>query len=240
MGKNFNGESFRANGDRLMKVDFQGQLESAFPSNGDEELTRGMREGILLADDLTENTPLLATAIGKDLLGHVRRAAIMFRIYDLCNRGDLPFSAKIQPMPHGRWHWLEIESGAFKAYICRSDGPREFPIDTLSRQDSRLVNQLSLFAPSVISLQSAPEMCAWLTYSVLDKGVLGHLCWGMPPADDGDWIAHIDVLRRLRDRKKVFASEPEKPSKRLSLKFKAHIEETLERQNGRQGDKKKK
>jgi hypothetical protein len=81
--------------------EFQRRLEAAFKHSADGETIRGVSEGILLGDDLIENTPILRHAGGRDLRGHIRRAGIMFRLHDLCERGDLPFVAKIMPMPHG-------------------------------------------------------------------------------------------------------------------------------------------
>jgi hypothetical protein len=207
------------------------RLEAAFKPAADGETIRGVSEGILLGDDLIENTPILRHAGGRDLRGHIRRAGIMFRIHDLCERGDLPFAAKIMPMPHGSWHWLELRSDNFKAHICRSDGPYDFPEETLSRQDSRLVNQGDLFAQNVASITDVigriPQLCAWLTYSAEKNGALKHLCWAMPPADIGSWLAHINILKRAELRAVDEAVLVEEPTKIIKLKFRDHIEEVL-------------
>src|SRR5437879_4771491 len=94
-------------------------LEVAFPPATDAEVVRGVTEGVLLADDLIKNTPMLRHLGGYDLRGHLRRVGIMFRIHDLCQRGDLPFATEVAQMPHGPWHWLEIKSRTFKAHVCR-------------------------------------------------------------------------------------------------------------------------
>ncbi|HTC99689.1 MAG TPA: hypothetical protein VK734_18300 [Bradyrhizobium sp.] len=212
----------------------QKRLEAAFTSASDGETIRGVGEGILLADDLIENTPILRHAGGRDLRGHVRRAGIN-RLHDLCERGDLPFLAKITPMPHGSWHWLEIRSDAFKAHVCRSDGPYDFPEETLSRQDSRLVNQFDFFKDNVVSLNEVmrkiSELCAWLTYSADKTGKLNHLCWAMPPADHGPWLAHIDVLKRAAQSKIEEAPPVEEPTKVIKLKFRDHVAEVLSKQD---------
>jgi hypothetical protein len=162
--------------------EYQKRLDAAFQPVSDGETIRGVSEGILLADDVIENTPILRHAGGRDLRGHIRRAGIIFRLNDLCEKGDLPFSAEIVPMPHGSWHWLEMRSDNFKAHICRSDGPYDFPDETLSRQDSRLVNQADLFAEKVVPISEAlakiPELYAWLTFSAEKNGVLKHLWLG--------------------------------------------------------------
>ncbi|MGY3620888.1 hypothetical protein [Bradyrhizobium sp. USDA 10063] len=215
--------------------EFQRRLEAAFNPGTDGETIRGVSEGILLGDDLIENTPILRHAAGRDLRGLIRRAGIIFRLHDLCERGDLPFSAEILPMPHGNWHWLEVRSDNFKAHICRSDGPYDFPEETLSRQDSRLVNQPDLFAQNVVPISEVvdkvPELYAWLTYSAERGGSLRHLCWAMPPADGGSWLAHIDVLRRSEQSAVDEAPPAEEPTKIIKLKFRDHIEEVLSRQD---------
>ncbi len=62
----------------------QEALEAAFPASSDVSLARGIREGISLADHLRDSEPLLCTAIGSDLKGHIRRAGIIWRLQDLC------------------------------------------------------------------------------------------------------------------------------------------------------------
>ena len=222
--------------------EYEKRLDAAFRPATDGETIRGVSEGILLADDVIENTPILRHAGGRDLRGHIRRAGIIFRLHDLCEKGDLPFSAEIVPMPHGSWHWLEMRSDNFKAHICRSDGPYDFPEETLSRQDSRLVNQTDLFAEKVVPINEAlakiPELYAWLTFSAEKNGILKHLCWAMPPADSGSWLAHINVLKRakltvVKDERPV-----EEPAKIIKLRFRDHIEEALSKQDKSDNDEK--
>jgi hypothetical protein len=219
----------------------QGLLLVAFPIETDREVIRGVTEGISLSDDLIENTPLLRNGGGSDLRGHIRRAGIMFRLRDLSNRGDLPFAAEIVSMPHGPWHWLEIRSGGFKAHVCRTDGPYKFPEDTQSRQDERLRNSPDLFSEKIVDLSETlkriSEFYAWLTFGVGQQGILEHLCWTMPPADDGDWLAHRDILRHRSLATPIqpgqFESQPAhaaQPTRSLSLRFKEHIEEALSRE----------
>lgn len=215
--------------------EFQSRLEAAFMPSADGETIRGVSEGILLGDDLIENTPILRHAGGRDLRGLIRRAGIMFRLHDLCERGDLPFTAKIMPMPHGSWHWLELRSDNFKAHICRSDGPYDFPEETLSRQDSRLVNQGDMFAENVVPISEVvgriPELYTWLTYSAEKAGSLKHLCWAMPPVDGGSWLAHINVLTRAEQIVSNVAPAVEEPAKVIKLKFRDHIDEVISRQD---------
>jgi hypothetical protein len=215
------------------------RLSEAFPSTTDSEVFRGATEGILLADDLLDNTPLLKTAVGRDLRGHIRRAGIMFRIQDLCGRGDLPFQSEIVPMPYGNWHWLELRSGNFKAHICRTEAAFEFPDDTRSRQDERLRNQGDLFAEKVVSINEMAAqirvLYAWLTFGAGHEGSLSHLCWAMPPADEGDWLAHINIMERIAAAS-ASPKQPEAPSPTLKLRFKEGVEEALSKSD--QDDKK--
>lgn len=213
-----------------MGTELNALLEVAFPPAADDEIIRGVTEGVLLADDLLKNTPMLKHAGGYDLRGHLRRAGIMFRVSDLCDRGLLPFTTEIAAMPHGPWHWLEIRSGKFKAHVCRTNSLNEFPEETLSRQDERLRNQPDLFNQDVTSLNEiakrARELYAWLTFGADKEGKLLHLCWAMPPADESEWLAHIDVLERAQ---KATAPSPSRaePSRKLKLKFREHVEEKL-------------
>jgi hypothetical protein len=218
----------------LMDEEILRRLEAAFPSTTDADVYRGTSEGVLLADDLLENTPLLRTLAGRDLRGHVRRAGIIFRLRDLCVRGDLPFQADIVPMPHGNWHWLELRSGNFKAHPCRTEGTFEFPEETRSRQDERLRNQGDLFAQNIVPIGELVAqirvLYAWLTFGIGRDGQLSHLCWAMPPADDGFWLAHVNVLERIA-KKNMEPKEPEAPSATVKLRFKESIEEALSKQD---------
>jgi hypothetical protein len=209
------------------------RLETAFPSSADAETFRGISEGVLLADDLMNNTPLLKTLVGKDLKGHIRRAGVMFRIHGMSISGDLPYSADMVKMPYGNWHFLEIRSGRFKAHVCRTNGADDFPIETLSRQDARLANQGDLFSEKVASLDEIasrlPELYAWLTFGAQKNGSLSHLCWAMPPADDGDWLAHVNIMDRMATSHAggPTGKPPETPAPIIKLRFKQHIEESL-------------
>jgi len=219
------------------------RLSTAFPASTDAETIRAISEGIFLADDLIAHTPLLKTVVGSDLRGHIRRAGIMFRFHGLCQRGDLPYEAEMVKMPYGNWHWLEIRSGQFKAHICRTVGIDEFPVDALSRQDARLVNQRNLFTDNTLSLDEIAgrlrDLYVWLTFGVSRKGELEHLCWAMPPADGDDYLALIDVLKRQSGRElpPPGQSPTEPPNPLIKLRFKDHIEEQILEENKKEDKK---
>jgi hypothetical protein len=215
-------------------------LDEALPTSTDAGIIRGVSEGVALADDLVENNRILRTAAGNDLRGHLRRAGIMFRLRDLCMKKELPFAAEIVAMPHGPWHWLEIRSGNFLAHVCRTTAPHAFPEDTLSRQDARLRNSEDLFAPKAADrdglIVSIREFYAWLTFGIGPQGVIEHLCWAMPPADEGDWLAYRDVLHHAavaaptqpeQQAPEEQSTSPAQNSEALKLRFKEHIEKTL-------------
>jgi hypothetical protein len=220
------------------------RLSAAFPASTDAETIRAISEGIFLADDLIAHTPLLKTVVGSDLKGHIRRAGVIFRFHGLCQRGDLPYEAEMVKMPYGNWHWLEIKSGQCKAHICRTLGIDEFPAEALSRQDARLVNQPDLFKEKILSLDEVAgrlrDLYAWLTFGVSRGGKLDHLCWAMPPADEGDYLALIDVLKRQSGRElsppAPFPTEP--PTPLIRLRFKDHIEEQILEKKKKEEDKK--
>jgi hypothetical protein len=95
----------------------QSVFEKAFPASADAEVVRAVTEGVLLADDLIAHTPFLATPVGKNLRGLMRRAGVMYRFHDLCELGDLPFQTSMVRMEKGSWHCLEI------AAVSRSPSP---------------------------------------------------------------------------------------------------------------------
>lgn len=59
----------------------QSVFEKAFPASADAEVVRAVTEGVLLADDLIAHTPFLATPVGKNLRGLMRRAGVMYRFH---------------------------------------------------------------------------------------------------------------------------------------------------------------
>lgn len=209
---------------------FQSQLEDAFPASTDAAVILGVQQGVLLANAALENELFLSTPVGRDLRGHLRRAAVLFRIHELCKNGDLPFNSSIDKMPRGGGHWVELHSGNFRAHICRTDGPAAFPEDTPTRQDQRHSNQLDLFADNVILLpgtESLANCYAWLTFGV-EGPSLGHVCWAMPKATRDEWLARVNVIERAA-RNAVPAKEPEAPTKAMRLRFREHIEESLQK-----------
>jgi hypothetical protein len=91
-----------------------------------------------------------------------------------------------------------------------------------------------LFSEKIVDLSETlkriTELYAWLTFGVGEHGALAHLCWTMPPADDGDWLAYRDVLRHISTSIQPEQDQiphPERPTKLLALRFKEHIEEAL-------------
>ena len=92
-----------------------------------------------------------------------------------------------------------------------------------------------MFAENVVPISEMvgriPELYAWLTYSAEKTGALKHLCWAMPPADSGSWLAHIDVLKRAEQSVSDEAPPVEEPSKVIKLKFRDHVEEVLSKRD---------
>lgn len=214
-----------------MIPELQQRLSVAFPQQTDLMLIRGVREGVLLADGILENEPFLKSALGRDLRGHLRRAGVLFRVHDLCVNGDLPFESRIEKMPCGNWHWIEIKSGFFRAHICRTENSSAFPVDAQSRQDARLKSQPDLFDSNVVPISKLADqigqLYAWLAFGANAEGGLGHLCWKMPAREDDSWLASIDVLHRSASTAVAADSAPREPDKKLVLKFKDHVEEEL-------------
>jgi hypothetical protein len=211
------------------------RLRAAIARDTDPMVVLGMQEGVRLADDLIDNSPILANAIGKDLRGHIRRAGVMWRINDLCARGDLPFKTQITSMPIGSWHWLEIIAPGVRAHICRTDDANAFPTDTPNRQDARLVNpQFDLFSETVVPfreiLEQVDTMYAWLSYGTIAAGDLTHICWGVPASDANDWLAWENLLqgRGTGDAPIPPPAPPPAPDPTTRLRFHRHIEKALD------------
>lgn len=216
---------------------FQEQLDEAFPPATDAALMRCVSQAIMLASDAMANEPFLNCLIGSDIRGHIRRAAVLFNVHESCRRGELPFASEMSRMPLGGGHWVELRSGAYRAHICRTEGPVAFPEETPTRQDQRLSNQLEMFEPDPVIVPfrspAASEMYAWLTFGAEGRE-LTHLCWGMPEAGRNSWLARTNVLRRL-GAAEVHADAPEAPSPAVVLRFRDHIEEELRRDDGDSG-----
>src|SRR4051794_21825972 len=110
-----------------MVAEFQQRMLAAFPGATWGVLVRGMREGISLADDVIQSTPMLATLLGRDLKGHIRRVGVLYRLQQLCTSGELPFAAEASKMPIGAWHWLDIRSGNILAHVVRTEAADALP-----------------------------------------------------------------------------------------------------------------
>lgn len=211
---------------------FQEMLDEAFPASTDEAIVRGVSEGVFLADSTLESHNFLKSMVGHDLRGHIRRAGILWRLHEMAAAGDLPFDAFMTRMPRGNWHWVELRSGKITAHVCRTEGPEMFPTDTPTRQDDRLTNQYDMFH-DVSKVVPIRGMSAWLTFGVGDSGQLGHLCWGMPQAQKDVWLARTNIIRRLQESAVVVKFEA--PSPKIDLKFRQHIEESLNEVDGEDG-----
>jgi hypothetical protein len=216
----------------LMSNPFQEQLDEAFPASADANVIRAVAEGIMLADKTLDNETFLKSLVGQDLRGHIRRAGVLFRLHQMASIGDLPFDSTMSQMPRGNWHWIELRSKNFTSHVCRTDGPNLFPTDTPTRQDDRLTNQGDLFrtSPVVVPIKG---YVSWLTFGVGDSGALSHLCWGMPNAKEDIWLARSNIIRRASEADVVVKFEP--PAK-PDLKFRDHIEESLQGKDEDQGE----
>jgi hypothetical protein len=212
---------------------FQELLDEAFPAVTDFNVIRGVSEGIFLADSTLDSAGFLKSLVGRDLRGHLRRAGILYRLHQMSSEGDLPFKSTMTKMPRGNWHWVELQSKNFTSHVCRTDAPDLFPDDTPTRQDDRLSNQGDLFldAPMIVPIRG---YSAWLTFGVGDSGSLGHLCWGMPAANDDIWLARTNVILRAKEAEVVVPFEA--PSKTQELKFREHVEEALKGKEEGQGE----
>lgn len=211
------------------------RMREAFPASSDKMTVRAVGDGILLADDLVTSSPLLSTPIGRDYRGLIRRAGVMFSVHESCKRGDLPFQTTFRQMHRGHWHLLEITSGDERAQICRTDEPDAFPEDTPVKQDERLVNQFDLFQklpPIELLNLRIPRLYVWLTFGADIKGNLTHVCWAAPAKHEKQWLGFENIFRRVAEEgAPITPPTTSPPDPKSKLRFKEHIEETLEKKN---------
>jgi hypothetical protein len=139
-----------------MDGEIQRLLVKAFPSSTYAMTLRAVREGVILADDYMKGALFLSVATGRDLVGHVRRAGVLFKLHDSCIKGDLPFKSTMPKMARANWHQLELRSGLFKANLVRTESEFAFPEDKPSRQDERIDNQGDFFRnPKIVPISEA-------------------------------------------------------------------------------------
>jgi hypothetical protein len=211
--------------------EIQARLRRAFPEETDLATVRAIQQGIFLADDAIRNVPMLSTSIGRDYRGLIRRAGVMFSFEEACRRGDLPFTSKFRKMHRGHWHLLEISSGREHAQICRTADAEAFPEDGPVRQDERLANQFELFEelpPMPILLNQIRHLYVWLTFGADADGRLSHVCWTAPAREGKDWLGFANILRHVANSAENLTTAAPAPDPRRKLKFKEHIEATLD------------
>lgn len=224
----------------LMSSEFQELLVEAYPETYWPIMARGVREGVRIADDVRRSTPFLTTKVGADLRGMLRRAAVMWRIQALCKSGDLPFKAIEIQVDNAPVHLLSIVSQKTELHIVRTDDTDAFPVDAQIRQDRRASNDADLFddgklIPLSRALEAVPTLYGWLTWGANPKGQLTHLCIAMPDKDDNEWLAHIDVLKRVAAKETTRDADLTKasaPNPALMLKFREEIASALGQEVG--------
>jgi hypothetical protein len=206
-------------------------LDSAFPDRTYINTVRAIREGIAMGDDVVSGISFLGTPVGKDLRGLMRRAGVMFRLYELSEAGDLPFVAEFMPMPVGSWHWLELRSGQCHGYLVRTLDRDAFPDDTPNQQDMRHSNQDDLFDdPKIVKLPRLKIYTVWLCYGATKNGAPTHALWGMPSGREaGTWLARRDVLNAARAMVPT-SEESKRPSvdPRQAMKLRDEVIQALE------------
>jgi hypothetical protein len=220
-----------------MVEDFEHFLRAAFPENTDAAVVRAIREAVALADDVRRNTPWLMTEVGYDIVGTLRRAAAMWHFEQSCIAGVLPFEAKEIPNSTGSSHLLRVRSGKFDAHVLRTESAGAFPKDAPIRQDSRLTNTSDLFDPPSATtikelMEEVSRSYAWLLFNATEIGALTHVCWGMPHAEEDTFLAHFNILRRVLSLgldETIDATGPAKPDPSQKVKFKDHLDESIER-----------
>jgi len=222
---------------------FKDRLTEAFPESAWVPLATGLREGIGLADRVIEDTPLLRFITGLDLRGHIRRAAVLFRLWELCRTGTLPFQAEAAKMPVGCWHWLDIDAADLVAHVIRTDFATQIPEITSNRQPEYLKNEYDLYKdgriPPVETLFSdSQQSYSTITFGATRKGELTHARIGIPSSDGSEWLASIDLLRRGKPgAEPVVPPAPPPPDPTQMLRFRKRVEEASAEQNKQKDEK---
>jgi hypothetical protein len=213
-----------------MPLDFDNLLEEAFPCATWPTIVRAQREGIALADDVRRNTPFLATLLGGDLRGQIRRLGVMYRLQELCKAGELPFAASIEHMPHGTWHWLNLQSGKFIAHLARTVSAGEVPEDTKNRQHYLIKNSPDLFddrkiVPISELVAKVHQFYAYFAFGAAHNGDLTHSILGMAASDEPVWLGRHDLMKAPPEASALKPDPAPKFDPRDRLKFHQHIEE---------------
>jgi hypothetical protein len=215
-----------------MAPEFQQRMLAAFPDATWGSLVRGVREGITLADDVIRNTPMLATLLGRDLKGQIRRVGVLYRLQQLCASGELPFAAEATKMPVGSWHWLDIRSGSVLAHVVRTETADALPQDTTNRQTKYVKNQYDLYEDGKIVpisrvIAEAKEFYCFLTFGTDRKGGLTHASLGMPSSENDEWLAFAKLERRAQAGTAAPADAATAPNPRDKIRFREHVQEML-------------
>jgi hypothetical protein len=229
-----------------MSKEYRRLLEKAFPEAVWPILTRGAGEAITIADKVRLSTPFLATRVGGDLRGLMRRAALMWRFNTLCKSKELPFEAEeiANPYTNGTSHLLRILSNKIELHIVRTDEAEKFPIDAQIRQDHRASNEPDLFRDGKLiplheALDSVPSLYGWIMWGATPRGELTHFALGMPDKKKDVWLTYIDVLARVKKTEAAPGATTEKSSKpnpALLLKFREEIARSLEQESSEQDE----
>jgi hypothetical protein len=220
-------------------TNFQQRLESAYPFETYANSLRALREGIASADDTIKGIPMLASNVGDDYRGLMRRAGILHRFAEMCKAGDLPFECSLSRMPRGTWHWLDIYSGDTNGHIVRTEDPTAFPDDTPNRQDARASNTPDLFETEderIIRL-SPPKLYSWLCYRALPSGELSHALWQAPSADANEWLARINLMVATVSKKSDDLRRPGKVDPTTKMKLRDDVQQIIDK-NKKNDDKK--
>ena len=110
--------------------------------------------------------------------------------------------------------------------ICQSVFEKAFPASA-DAEVVRAVTEGVLLADDL--LPGIRQKYAMLTFSADHKGRIQHVCWGMPPRDGDEWLAHINVLHRIE--LPVITPAEARPDKTAKLKFKKYVEESLSKKD---------
>jgi len=223
-----------------MSDEYRNLLVQAYPEPTWPTLARGVAETITIADKVRLSTPFLATLVGRDLRGLLRRAALMWRIQMLCKSKELPFEASEITNTVGTSHLLQVRSKKVELHIVRTEEPGAFPVEAQIRQDNRASNDADLFRdgkllPLHTVIESIPRLYGWIMWGATPKGELTHFALGMPEPERDEWLTYVDVLTPVRAAEiapSVPAAKSSKPDPTLLLKFRAEIASALEQENG--------
>lgn len=103
-----------------MSTYFRPIILNAFPEATWPAIRRCVAMGVSLADTVVQTERMLDWTIGHDQRGDLRRIGVMWKIYQACKNGELPFDCNIRDNTVKNCHHIIINSQRVYAHLTRT------------------------------------------------------------------------------------------------------------------------